>query len=290
MRSERLGHVPHDLRWRVGWWVFVVLVVVGGACAGWALQQLRSTGARVASQDAQAMAQSVAQGLAQQLGRAVRLGIPLPELPGVAPYLQAALARQPGLTHIAIELPGGQVLHSAGRDAGARSGARQVRVPLAAGSGEAGAVLVQANASASMQRSLQRAAWLSAAAVLALAMVGALAAALGPAAQMQAQRRQVLARLAGTAPAGGAAPGQPDDSAHTAGAHGLPALAQALARGDAQLQAARRSVQSYGQELLAMDFDGHMRAEVERIVQASGAGQAGQATHALQAAAPAREA
>ena len=60
------------------------------------------------------MARSVAQTLAQQLGRAARLGIPLQELPGVAPYLAAALERQSALASIAVVLPDGRTLHAVG--------------------------------------------------------------------------------------------------------------------------------------------------------------------------------
>jgi len=59
-----------DLRWRVGLWVFAVLVGVGSACAAWTLHGLRASGERAANQDVQAIAQSIAQTLAQQLGRA----------------------------------------------------------------------------------------------------------------------------------------------------------------------------------------------------------------------------
>ena len=95
-----------DLRWRVGLWVFAVLVGVGSACAAWTLHGLRASGERAANQDVQAIAQSIGQTLAQQLGRAVRLGIPLDELPGVPPYLEATLKRQPVLSALAVEQAG----------------------------------------------------------------------------------------------------------------------------------------------------------------------------------------
>ena len=91
MRPENVRQVTEDVRWRVGVWVFCVLVAVGSAGAVWVLQDLRSHGTRTARQDAQALAHSVAQTLAHQLGRAVRLGIPLAELPGVPDYLDNTL-------------------------------------------------------------------------------------------------------------------------------------------------------------------------------------------------------
>src|SRR5690606_27419555 len=121
MKRDGWIRLAQDLRWRVGLLVFGVLATVGAACALWALQDLRDNGARAAGRDAQALAHSVAQTLAQQLGRAVRLGIPLDELPGVPPYLHAALQRQPVLTHIAIEGAEGATLHAAGSPARARA-------------------------------------------------------------------------------------------------------------------------------------------------------------------------
>ena len=131
MRPENVRQVTEDVRWRVGVWVFCVLVAVGSAGAVWVLQDLRSHGTRTARQDAQALAHSVAQTLAHQLGRAVRLGIPLAELPGVPAYLDNTLRRQPMLTHIAIEAADGTLLHGAGKALDAAAGAGEVSVPEA---------------------------------------------------------------------------------------------------------------------------------------------------------------
>lgn len=266
MRPE-LQTLTQDLRWRIGLLVLALLTLIGSACALWVLQDLRRDGLRAASQDAQALAQSVAQQLAQQLGRAVRLGIPLPELPGVPAYLQAALQRQPMFTRIAIEDGSGQLLYSAAVPTQPGQGpASPVRVPIAGvgASADAGAVLIDADAGASLQRWLLHAYGQSAALVLGLASAAALLAAWGVGAPMERQRRQVLQRLQRCSldPAEPAAELPMTEAA----APGLPALAQALAQGDAQLLAARRAVQDYAHELLAMDFDGRLRADIERCV------------------------
>jgi len=273
-----------DLRWRTGLLAALLTAAIGGACALFTLQQLRDSGARAAIDDSRAMAESVAQTLAQQLGRALRLGIPLAQLPGVPAYLQSALERQPVLRSIAVLQPDGSVLYAAqarsvgdanGAGAGADDGGR-VAVPIpapaapaassaadAAGGKVAVAILGSATAAPA---SLLRAAWLAAAAVLALALAAGLAAAFGPGARLERQRRELLARLHPGLHPDSHSGAQPMPHTGLASEDGLRPALQALAQGDADAQAAREAVQAYAQELLAIDFDGQMRAGIERIV------------------------
>ncbi len=275
MKPEAWHAIAQDLRWRTAALVFALVAVVGAACAAWALHDLRGSSLRAAREDAQALAQSVAQTLAQQLGRAVRLGIPLAELPGVPAYLQAALQGRPALTHIMVEGADGRLLHAAGRDtrAGA-SDADAVRVPIAgAGAGATApvaTVVVGLDAGASVQRGLRQVWEQGAALVLALAGAAAVLAGIGPGAQMERQRRQVMERLQRCSLDDSAPPPAAELDDGDAGA-GLPALARALEQGDAQLHAARRAVRDYAHELLAMDFDGRLRADIERCVPGSAA-------------------
>lgn len=264
MKHETVQRLAEDLRWRVGLLVFSVVVAVGGACALWVVQDLRASGTRAAGKDAQALAHSVAQTLAHQLGRAVRLGIPLAELPGVPAYLDTALRRQPMLTHIAIEAADGAALHAVGKASAAAAGGGEVRVPIA-GTGavghDAGAVRVGVDPRLGLQRQLMRANVLAVVLVVALASGAALAAAWGPGARLERQRRLLAGQLLQGAAAA---------SAHAEGAaqggYGLPALEQALAQGQAHVESERRAMQHYAHELLAMDFDGRMRAEIDRLV------------------------
>lgn len=264
MKHETVQRLAEDLRWRVGLLVFSVVVAVGGACALWVVQDLRASGTRAAGKDAQALAHSVAQTLAHQLGRAVRLGIPLAELPGVPAYLDTALRRQPMLTHIAIEAADGVALHAVGKAPAAAAGGGEVRVPIA-GTGavghDAGAVRVGVDPRLGLQRQLMRANVLAVVLVVALASGAALAAAWGPGARLERQRRLLAGQLLQGAAAA---------SAHAEGAaqggYGLPALEQALAQGQAHVESERRAMQHYAHELLAMDFDGRMRAEIDRLV------------------------
>lgn len=258
MRAEP-GGFRQDLRWRVGALVFGVLLLVGAACTAWTLRELRASGAQAASQDGRAIAESVAQTLAQQFGRAVRLGIPLAELPGVPPYLEATLQRQPVLASIAVLQPDGGALYAVGQKTPGREGSPvQVEIAAAGAAAPAGFVRVDAEAAASLRGGLARALWIAALAVLGLALAAALAAALGPGARLEAQRRLALERL--RHPQAGDAP-VPEGAAE-----GPQAVLEALAHGDAQQRAARTALQAYAQELLAMDFDGRLRAPIERIL------------------------
>ena len=113
---------------------------------------------------------------------------------------------------------------------------------------------------------------LSAAALLAVAhlysgvqvasFTSALVAALGPAARLEAQRRLALARLS-HGPRDALPPSE-------GGGDGLQAVLDALAQGDEEQRAAHAALQAYASELLAMDFDGHLRAPIERIVRQAG--------------------
>ena len=260
--SERRGRWMQDLRWRAGLWVFAVLLVVGSACAAWALHALQARGAQAARADTQAMGQSVAQTLAQQLDRAVRLGIPLAELPGLAPYLQAARKGQPALAAIAVQGPDGRTLAAAGTAPPAADGGNpidSVSLPIGRTDPAAGTVVVHTDSSAALRGSLARAGAWAALAVVLTAGLAALLTGLGPGAQLERQRRAAWARLGLASTADVAAPGG------AAAAHGPLATLQALAEGDAQQQAARQGLADYAQELLAVDFDGQLRGSITRI-------------------------
>ena len=98
--------------------------------------------------------------------------------------------------------------------------------------------------------------------MVALAGLAALAAAWGPGARLERQRRALVGQLLHQ----GAESGQPSVEGMAHGAYGLPALEQALAQGHAHVESERRAMQHYAHELLTMDFDGRMRAEIDRLV------------------------
>ena len=98
MASE---HAPQHLRWRLTLLVGALVACVGAACVLWLLWHVERSAAQAGVQEWRAIATSVAQSQARQFGRAVRLGIPLPELPGVQAHFEGVLQRQPVLAAMA---------------------------------------------------------------------------------------------------------------------------------------------------------------------------------------------
>lgn len=249
-----------DLRWRVAALVFGTLLLVGLACAGWGLQQLQGQQTRAAQQHAQAMAESVAHTLAQQLGRAVRLGIPLDALPGLQPHLQQALQQQAALSGIRIHLADEQLLLSVGTD----SGQAVAWASIASTGADHGPTVgrVQVSASGGRSASLQQARWLAALGVLGVAALSAALAAFSVGARLERQRRLVWQQLTQAD-----SPGLDNDRLGLPVTDGPLALLQALAAGQHALAQAQQALEAQAQELLAVDFDGHMQARIEAIRQ-----------------------
>lgn len=262
MSTEMPGETWHsDLRWRLGLLVFCVVLVIGGGCATWALHQLAQASARTAQQDAHALATSVAQTAAQQLARALRLGIPLQQLPDLPSYLQTALHGQPALVGMGIELPDGSTLEAVGRQTGAD--ASVVRVPIIAsgqGAGTRGGT-VWIRIDASHGANLDQARWQAWLGLLLVAALAAVVAALSIGRELERQRRLAWQHLAGPAPA--PLPAMPPNTV----THGPLALLRALATGEQALQAQRQALNAHAQELLSVDFDDQLRPHIERIRQ-----------------------
>ena len=254
MHSKAPTPTPTRLDWSLGLLALCLTLAIGAAMALWSLQQLQIRPERDAHQDAQAMAQSVAETLALQISRAVRLGIPLADIPGVPAYLERALARAPGVASIAVHTASGDTLHS--------TPARPLMQPVSAAiqvqGKEVGRVVVD-TAPAALTEHLHRAYALSALLVLALGLLSGWLAARGPGQRLERQRQQLQAGLDGTTlPADTALP----DPSHGGMARALLALAQ----GQQQRQEQEAAVQTYAQELLAVDFDQRLQAPVARIV------------------------
>lgn len=244
-----------DLRWRVGALVFVAVCLVGSGCAAWTLHRLAITSADISRADAQSTAQSVAHTLAQQLARAVRLGIPLAEIPQVDAYLGQTLQHHPALVAIAVQAAEGKTLHSAGPAINIRLLPSAAQVPVEVGGRLQAVVQVYAESSYSVQQSLTQARWWAVLAMLGGAVVAAGLAVWLCGRKLECQRREVLLHLKG----GMELPAE----VHPAG---LQFLVEALKASQEQHGAAQQSLQDYAQALLNMDFDGSMRADIERIV------------------------
>ena len=272
--NTALAHPPRGatgLHWPLGLLALCLTLLIGGAGALWSLQQLRADTERDAREDTQAMAQSVAQTLALQISRAVRLGIPLSDIPGMPEYLQRALAQAPGLATIAVHTPSGQTLHttytpqrssaaSAVIAASTASTTAPVRAAIQVQGRSVGEVVIRA-APTALGPGLRKAYVLCALLVLALALLAGWLAARGPGQRLERQRQQLQAGLAGAPLPADTATALPHP-----GHGGMARALHALAAGQQQLQEQEAAVHSYAQELLAVDFDQRLQAPVAAIV------------------------
>ena len=244
---------PPQLARSLGLLALCLTLAIGTASALWSLHQLRTTTEREARTDAQAMAQSVAHTLAQQIGRAVRVGIPLADIPGVPAYLQRTLEQAPGLAFIALHTEDDTLLHTTSTS---RSASDRVRAPIQVQGRTAGTVVV-GTAAAALAQGLAWAQALCALVVLGLGLLGGWLAARGPGQRLEHQRQRLQAGLHGARPPE-PPPGASDD--------GVAQALQALADGHQQAQAHDAAVAAYAQELLAVDFDQRLQAHIARIV------------------------
>ena len=254
MSKQARHSTTERLDWGLGLLALCLTVLIGGAGTLWSLQQWHANTERGTRQDVQAMAQSVAQTLAFQIGRAVRLGIPLEDIPGMPAYLQRSVALAPGLVSIAVHAPDGRVLHAtpAGSAPHHESTAIQVQ-------GQAIGSVVVGTAPASRAQGLGSAYALCALLVLALALLSGWLAARGPGRRLERQRQQLLAGLRGSR--------LPTDAALPDASHGgLARALHALADGQQQVHAHEAEVHAYAQELLAVDFDQRLQAPIAAIV------------------------
>lgn len=255
MESKTYGVWWADLRWRIGALVFVAVCVVGSGCAAWTLHRLAITSADISRADAQSTAQSVAHTLAQQLARALRLGIPLAEIPQVDAYLHQTLQHHPALVAIAVHGEHAQTLHSAGPAIHGSVTPNMVEVPVVVNGHQQASVQVFAESSYSVQQSLMQAQWLAVLATLGSALVAAGGAVWLCGRKLERQRREVLQHLRGALNL----PAEVQPA-------GLQFLVDALKVSQSQHSAAQQVLDDYSQALLNMDFDGSMRADIERIV------------------------
>lgn len=251
-KSPRSGFARLD--WALGLLALCLTLAIGGAGALWSLQQLRTRTEHDTRQDAQAMAQSVAQTLAQQISRAVRLGIPLADIPGMQAYLERALAQAPSLAAIAVHTLEDHRLYTTPP----RAATQQVQAAIQVQGRSVGNVVVS-TAPATLAQGFTGAYGLCAVLVLALGLLSGWLAARGPGQRLERQRQQLQAGLDGAAlPAEAALP----DASHGGMADAL----HALAAGQQQQQEQEAAVQAYAQELLAVDFDQRLQAPVAAIV------------------------
>lgn len=242
------------LDWSIGLLVACLTLVIGGASAWWSLQQWRVGAEQEVQQDVQAMAQSVAQTLALQIGRAVRLGIPLADIPGMPDYLERALTQAPGLALIAVQTPDGSTLHATRQ----KTATHALHAEIQAQGQNVGRVVVS-TAPAALAQGIQRAYVLCALWMGVLSLLSGWLAMLGPGGRLERQRQLLRAGLGAAAlPASAELP----DTNHGALARALHALGEGQEQADEQ----EAAVQAYAQELLAVDFDHRLQGPIAAIV------------------------
>jgi len=254
--------LPESGRARLITGVFALLVtfILGGIAAAILVNGFRARVEESARRDAQVIGTSVARTLAQQFEKAARFGIPLKLLPGVEAHLAETLARTPGLTQIVLRGADGREIRSA---IGEHPGADAVSTP----------VVVDGNTVASVEVTTSPAALaasfadigLKAAVVVAVcAALAALAAGLLVGGALERSRTRLADGMARAAE-GEFGPPQdtPDRPSGSRGAVGR--AFRALHRGNRRVADRRTVFEAYAEELLAVDFDGGLRPDVERV-------------------------
>ena len=252
MPIERLS-----LRMRVALLGFAAVLLAGALAAFLMLSELQRRTDADALAGRQAMAESVAQTLAAQIARAVRVGIPLEQIPGVQEYFQHTLERTPDIASIALQMPDGRQLYAVGRQ---QPQAMQTTAIVVQGQAIA---QVATSTRLGQARDFFRPRLLAALSVLAAALLSGWLCYLGPGRRWQMREQRLLQGMRGDQ-ALPASDREPADALEES----LQALAQARQRG----QEARAATEAYAQELLAVDFDHRLQAAIADAVAAQGSG------------------
>ncbi len=234
---------------------FLVVGLVGGGAGLVLMQWFKTEAEDTARRDARLIGETVARSLAMQFEKASRFGIPLKLLPGVEPYLNETLARTPGLTRIVLRGPDGREVRSA---IGPVVGVDTVVAPVAIDGVAFGQVAVTTTPS-TLSTVLSGLYWRGALLVGICATLSAIAAAFYAGASLASGRRKLAAALQA------AAAGQTGEMPRNTRRGPLAAAFRALIAGERRIAERRAAFESYGDELLAVDFDGRLRAEIEHV-------------------------
>lgn len=240
---------------------FAVTLVVGGGASLALVDGFRGRVEDSARRDALVIGTSVARTLAQQFERAARFNVPLKLIPGVDAYLAETLATTPGITQIVLRGLDGREIRSA---VGEEPGVNSTSAPVTVDGLQVAAVEVSTNPAALITTS-GRVRLKAGLAVLACAVIFALLAALLAGSHLDADHARLAAALARAAqedfdptPLDLRRPGRMRYGA-VGRAHG------ALLHGNRRVLERRTGLEAYAEELLAVDFDGTLRPDVERI-------------------------
>lgn len=260
--------MPHEFaengraRLVTGLFALMLTFVLGGIAATLLVNGYRTRVEESARRDALVIGTSVARTLAQQFEKAARFGIPLKLLPGVEQHLSETLTRTPGLTQIVLRGADGREIRSA---IGEHAGTDSVNAPVVVDGNTVAAVEVTTNPAA-LATSFADIGLKAAVVVTVCAALAALAAGLLVGSALERSRT----RLAnGLTEAVNGQYGSHDTHIHHARRHGpRGAVGRAfreLDLGNRRVVERRAVFEAYAEELLAVDFDGGLRPDVERV-------------------------
>ncbi len=239
---------------------FLVTLIVGGIAAAILTTSYRARVEDGARRDALVIGTSVARTLAQQFEKAERFGVPLKLLPGVEDHLKATLAGTPAITQIILRGPDGREIRSATGD---QPSVDSTSAPVVVSGNTVATVEVATNPVA-LTDQFGGVGVQAALAVFIFAALAALAA--GVTAGLTLDRSEArLAAALERAAAGDFEP-EPGSSGRPERARGAIGRAfRALAQGNRHIRERRAVFDAYAEELLAVDFDGSIRPDVERL-------------------------
>lgn len=239
---------------------FAVTLIVGGTAAAILTTAYRGRVEDGARRDALVIGTSVARTLAQQFEKAERFGIPLKLLPGVEDHLKATLAGTPGITQIILRGPDGREIRSAsGNDPSVDSTSAPVVV-----NGNTVAMVEVATNPVALSDGFEGVGVKAAVAVFIFSALAALAAGITSGLAFDRSEARLAAALRRAADGDfEPEPGGGNRSGRARGAVGR--AFQALAQGNRHVRERRAVFEAYAEELLAVDFDGSVRPDVERL-------------------------
>ncbi|MCG5234491.1 hypothetical protein [Xanthobacter oligotrophicus] len=260
MRHE----LPEGGRARLLTGLFALLVtfILGSIAAALLLNGYRARVEESARRDALVIGTSVARTLAQQFEKAARFGIPLKLLPGVEIHLSETLARTPGLTQIVLRGADGREIGSA---IGEHPGTDSVSAPVTVDGNTVASVEVTTNPAA-LATSFADIGVKAAVVVAVCAALAALAAGLLVGGALERSRGRLTEGLLGAVEGEYGTSDDPLRYSRRSGPRGAVGRAlRALERGNRRVADRRSVFDAYAEELLAVDFDGGLRPDVERV-------------------------
>lgn len=253
--SDRLPR-GHARLW-TGLFAFLVTLILGGGGGLLLVADFKANVENAARRDVSVIGGSLARALSTQFEKAARYGIPLKLIPGVETYLSQTLNQTPGIARIVVRGPDGREVRSA---VGPLTGTDTVSIPISVDGLAVGQVDVTTSPIAfsgafqSMEQQVFGAALLC-------AVLAGLASGLVAGGALDRRRRRLVTAMARNVA------GELDGGSRS-GASGRSPVSQAfdaLARGARRVGDKWAAFQAYAEELLAVDFDGRLRPEVERI-------------------------